>query len=81
MMGWIKNRLTERTSLDGAMLVGLGVVMLLMPIDLAAYAAIVYGTWTMIKSGQNSTFYIARRFFGVQDAYVSNILLKDQTQS
>lgn len=50
MVNWIKNRLAERTSWDGALLIGMGVLMLLMPIDLAAYAAIAYGAWTIWKS-------------------------------
>ena len=50
MVNWIKGRITERTSWDGALLIGMGVLMLLMPIDLAAYAAIAYGAWTIWKS-------------------------------
>jgi len=49
-MNWIKNRLKERTSWDGFMLIGMGVLMLMMPIDLAAYAAIAWGAWTIVKS-------------------------------
>ena len=36
MTNWIKNRLLERTSVDGAVLVGV--------------AALIYGAWTMWKS-------------------------------
>jgi hypothetical protein len=50
MIDWIKSRLTERTTLDGAALVGTGLVMLIAPLNLIAYAAIAYGLWTMWKS-------------------------------
>jgi len=50
MINWVKNRLTERTSLDGAALIAVGVVGLLMPLDLVSYAAIAYGAWTIWKS-------------------------------
>ena len=49
---WIKSRIEERTSWDGAALVALGVVMLIAsPLaDIAAYIAILYGAWTIWKS-------------------------------
>ena len=49
---WIKKRLDERTSLDGAVLIGVGLVILIAGpfAKLAAYAAIAYGTWTIWKS-------------------------------
>lgn len=50
MIDWIKSRLAERTTLDGAALVGTGLVMLIAPLNLIAYAAIAYGLWTMWKS-------------------------------
>jgi hypothetical protein len=48
---WVKARLTERTTLDGAILVAAGVAFLVVkPIaDIIAYAAIVYGAWTIWK--------------------------------
>jgi len=49
MIDFIKNRLKERTSLDGALLIGGGVVMLLAPVSLVAYAMIGYGAWTLWK--------------------------------
>tara|TARA_R110000744_G_scaffold77895_16_gene153545 strand:+ start:650 stop:802 length:153 start_codon:yes stop_codon:yes gene_type:complete len=49
-MNWIKGRLKERTSYDGIALIAGGVVMILMPISLVAYAMIAYGAWTMWKS-------------------------------
>ena len=52
MINWIKNRLTERTTWDGAGLVAVGVIALMFDglIAYAAYAAIAYGAWTMWKS-------------------------------
>ena len=49
MIEWIKNRLAERTSWDGGVLIAVGVVILLAPVDLVAYAAIVYGAFTLLK--------------------------------
>ncbi len=50
-MDWLKNRLKERTSLDGATLVVLGgLVMFMAPLaKIAAGVAIVYGAWTIWK--------------------------------
>ena len=78
-MGWIKDRLKERTSWDGAMLIAVGMVGLMMPLDLVSYAAIVWGVVTLLKSEQHNTFHIARRFFAFLDAYVSNSRKMDQT--
>ena len=49
MTDWIKERLVERTSLDGAMLIAVGVIVLLLgPLaKWAAYAALIYGAWTL----------------------------------
>lgn len=49
---WVKNRIKERTSLDGAVLVVAGgSVLLLGPIaDLVAWAMVAYGAWTIWKS-------------------------------
>ena len=51
MMTWFKKRLRERTSLDGALLIGVGLVILLASpfAKLAAYGAIAYGIWTIWK--------------------------------
>lgn len=53
MKDWILGRLKERTSLDGAVLIGAGVAFLVFkPIaSLVAYGAIAYGVWTIIKKG------------------------------
>ena len=49
---WIKKRLEERTTLDGAVLIGAGIAFLIFkPIaSLVAYGAIAYGAWTIWKS-------------------------------
>ena len=51
MKNWIKDRIEERTSWNGAMLVAVGVVVLIAGpfAKLAAYAAIAYGAWTIFK--------------------------------
>jgi hypothetical protein len=51
MKNWIKSRIEERTSLDGAVLIGLGLIVLIAGpfAKLAAYAAIAYGAWTIWK--------------------------------
>jgi hypothetical protein len=48
---FIKNRLRERTTLDGAVLIAAGVAFLIFkPIaGFIAYAAILYGAYTIIK--------------------------------
>jgi len=50
MINWVMKRMTERTSLDGAVLIATGIAMILVPVDLIAYAAIFYGAWTIWKS-------------------------------
>ena len=47
---WVTNRIEERTTWDGAMLVGIGVLILIAkPIaSLIAYAVSIYGAWTLI---------------------------------
>ena len=49
---WVKDRLEERTTWDGAMLVAVGLVILFFGafVKWAAYAAIAYGFWTIWKS-------------------------------
>jgi len=51
MKDWINARLGERTSLDGAVLIGAGIVFLIFkPLaSIVAYAAIAYGAWTLWK--------------------------------
>jgi hypothetical protein len=51
MKKWINNRLNERTTLDGAILIAAGVVFLIFePIaSIVAYGAIAYGAWTLWK--------------------------------
>ena len=51
MKNWIVARLTERTSLDGVALIAVGGVILLAGpfAKIAAYAAIAYGAFTLLK--------------------------------
>tara|TARA_E500000081_G_C6127962_1_gene351929 strand:- start:2119 stop:2283 length:165 start_codon:yes stop_codon:yes gene_type:complete len=51
MKNWIINRLGERTTIDGAVLIAAGVAFLIFkPIaSLVAYGAIAYGAWTIYK--------------------------------
>jgi hypothetical protein len=48
---WINARLSERTTIDGAVLIGAGIAFLIFkPIaSLVAYSAIAYGAWTIYK--------------------------------
>lgn len=50
---WIEQRLTERTTYDGAILIAAGVTFLVLkPIaHIVAYGAIGYGLYTMWKKG------------------------------
>ena len=52
MTDWLKERITVRTSVDGLILVGVGVLDLIAKpiIGLVAYAAIVYGVYTFCSS-------------------------------
>jgi hypothetical protein len=49
---WINARLSERTSLDGIVLIGCGIVFLIFkPLaTVVAYGAIAYGAWTLWKT-------------------------------
>lgn len=49
---FIKQRLNERTTLDGVVLIGAGVCFLIFkPIaSVVAYGAILYGAYTLLKS-------------------------------
>lgn len=51
MKKWINERLNERTTMDGAVLVAAGIAFLIFkPIaSLVAYGAIAYGAWTIWK--------------------------------
>ena len=57
-MGFITGRLKELTSLHGGVLIGLGVVALFFsPIaKIAAWAAIAYGAWAVLKKDQKVMF-------------------------
>ncbi len=52
MINWIKARIEERTSWNGAALIAVGVIILIAGpfASIAAYAALDYGAWTVWKS-------------------------------
>jgi hypothetical protein len=56
LQDWVQDRLRERTSLDGAVLIGVGIgVLILKPfLPLLAFIAIGYGVYTLFKSDSNS---------------------------
>ena len=49
---WVKDRVQERTTWDGVLLIAVGLVGLLFQglVTWAAYIAIAYGVWTLVKS-------------------------------
>ena len=51
-MNWLKDRLKERTTMDGACLIGLGLMVLfLAPLaKVAAGVPVLYGAWTIVKA-------------------------------
>ena len=48
-MNWIKNRLFERTTWDGIVMIAAGVAMIITPVSLIAYGMITYGAFTLVK--------------------------------
>jgi len=49
-MNWLTNRVKERTTWDGIVLVASGIAMWMAPTNLIAIAMIAYGAWTIWKS-------------------------------
>ena len=49
-MGWIKDRLKERTTWDGLVLIAAGVAMIVVPVGLVGVGCIAYGAWTVWKA-------------------------------
>lgn len=51
-MKYLKKLMKERTSLDGAMLIGicLSVILLGGLVNWAAYAGLIYGAWTLFNT-------------------------------
>ena len=51
MLDWVKNRLKERTSYDGAALIAVGLVVLFLGpfASYAAWAAVAWGAWTLFN--------------------------------
>ena len=52
MFTWIKDRLSERTSMDGAAIIAVALIVLFLSpfAKIAAYAGIGYGLWSIWKS-------------------------------
>jgi len=50
-MTWILDRLKEKASHGGLGLIAVGVIMLLAPVDLVAYAAIIFGAYQVATKG------------------------------
>jgi len=50
VVNWVKARIAERTSWDGAALVAMGLIALFFQplVQIAAYVAIVWGLWTVV---------------------------------
>ena len=50
-MQWLKDRWEERTSWDGTVLIGVGVVCILFAplVKWVAWAAVIYGVWTLFR--------------------------------
>tara|TARA_Y100000996_G_C22344469_1_gene570086 strand:+ start:415 stop:612 length:198 start_codon:yes stop_codon:yes gene_type:complete len=51
VMSWVKSRIAERTSWDGAMIIGMSVLVLVAApiIKLLAWPALAYGIFTLLK--------------------------------
>ena len=52
MFTWIKDRLSERTSMEGAAIIAVALIVLFLSpfAKIAAYAGIAYGLWSIWKS-------------------------------
>ena len=59
---WINERLKERTTIDGVVLVAAGIAFLIFkPLaSLVAYGAIAYGAWTIWKAEQSYNLLISK---------------------
>ena len=55
-MNWLKARWAERSSWDGTVLIGIGVVCLLFSplVKWLAWGAIIYGAWTLFKKEKDA---------------------------
>ena len=53
-MKWFVDRLKERTTLDGALMIAGGAVLLILPatvVQIVAVVAVVYGVYTLVTKG------------------------------
>lgn len=49
-MDWIKERMKERTTWDGLVLIAAGLAMIVVPVGLIGIGCIAYGAWTIWKA-------------------------------
>lgn len=49
-MDWIKERMKERTTWDGLVLIAAGLAMIIVPVGLIGIGCIAYGAWTIWKA-------------------------------
>jgi hypothetical protein len=49
-MNWVKSKLTQGNSYEGVALVAAGIIMLMAPLNLVAYAMVAYGAIKIIKN-------------------------------
>jgi len=49
-VGWMKDRLKERTTWDGLVLIAAGVAMIVVPVGIIGLGCIAYGAWTVWKA-------------------------------
>jgi high-affinity nickel permease len=56
---WLKERIKERTTLDGTVLILISIAMLVIKplINVIALVAIIYGLWTIVKGEKNEKTY------------------------
>jgi|TARA_B100001964_G_scaffold219437_1_gene261516 hypothetical protein len=56
MIQWLKDRWSERSSWDGTVLIGVGVVCILFAplVKWVAWAAVIYGVWTLFRPEQDN---------------------------
>jgi hypothetical protein len=47
---WIKERMKERTTWDGLVLIAAGLAMIIVPVGLIGIGCIAYGAWTIWKA-------------------------------
>ena len=51
LMNWIKDRLKERITLDGALMIAAGIAIIIAPVNLIAAGLVGYGLYTLLMKG------------------------------